>query len=166
VRRFEDLDAVEVVRAEVPVGGAVLEHVVDGDEEGMGDGDDGALLAAPEREVAVEGAVVAVRTPGGGPGDLDHGRPQPGVAMAGRARASCPADSLLPGQSRAQEARCLAVGKRLMSTPISAMMASALRRSMPVTLRDREVIIIWNGRRSVPGIESALDAACSIAASI
>src|SRR3954452_3521124 len=39
-----------------------------------------------------------------------------------------PADWWLPGHCPAHEASCLAEGKMLMSTPISAMIASAVRR--------------------------------------
>src|SRR3954452_24793942 len=42
-----------------------------------------------------------------------------------------PADSSLPGHMPAQEARCLAVGKTLMSPPVSAMITSAARRPTP-----------------------------------
>jgi len=42
-----------------------------------------------------------------------------------------PADWSLPGHRPAQEASCLAVGKIDMSTPISAMMTSAVRRCTP-----------------------------------
>src|SRR5215208_6457636 len=42
-----------------------------------------------------------------------------------------PADSLLPGESFAQEARWRLDGNTLMSTPISATITSALRRPTP-----------------------------------
>ena len=41
-------------------------------------------------------------------------------------------DWMVRGDSRAQDTRCPAVGKRLMSSPISAMMTWALRRPTPV----------------------------------
>src|ERR1051326_3277351 len=68
--------------------GAVLEHVVDGDEKRVGHGHDGTLLPSPGNKVAVEGAEVDVRVPRRGPCSLDHGRPQPGVATTGPARTS------------------------------------------------------------------------------
>ena len=43
-----------------------------------------------------------------------------------------PADWSLPGQRPAQEARCPALGKTLMSVPISATIASAVRSATPV----------------------------------
>jgi hypothetical protein len=54
-----------------------------------------------------------------------------------------PPDSLLPGQTPAQEARCLGVGNALMSTPISAISTSAVRcwTSGIVMSRSR-----WRGR--------------------
>jgi hypothetical protein len=48
-----------------------------------------------------------------------------------------PADWSLPGQRPAQDARCPAVGKMLMSSPISATMTSAVRRATPVRLAAR-----------------------------
>ena len=42
-----------------------------------------------------------------------------------------PADSLLPGHIPAQLDKCPALGKRLMSTPISAMMVSAVLSPTP-----------------------------------
>jgi hypothetical protein len=42
-----------------------------------------------------------------------------------------PADSRCPGHRPAQLARCLAVGKALMSPPVSAMITSAVRRCTP-----------------------------------
>src|SRR5258706_1319389 len=43
---------------------------------------------------------------------------------------------LLPGQTPAHEARCLAEGKRLISTPISARMAAAATSWMPGILAE------------------------------
>ena len=42
-----------------------------------------------------------------------------------------PADSSLPGHVPAQEARWAAVGKRVMSAPISSTITSAVRRPTP-----------------------------------
>src|SRR6266542_3583399 len=50
-----------------------------------------------------------------------------------------PADSWLPGHSPAQAARCLAVGNRAISTPISEMTAIAARSPMPGMLISRSI---------------------------
>ena len=42
-----------------------------------------------------------------------------------------PADSLWPGQTPAQDARCAAVGNRDMSAPVSAMTISAMTWDTP-----------------------------------
>ena len=39
--------AIEVITAEVLIAGSILEHVVDGGEDGSGDGGDGLFGAAP-----------------------------------------------------------------------------------------------------------------------
>lgn len=44
-----------------------------------------------------------------------------------------PADSLIPGAKRAQADRCAAVGNRVMSIPISAMITCAAVTPIPVT---------------------------------
>ena len=63
---------------------------------------------------------------------------------------------LVPGASPAQEARWPAVGKRLMSTPISAMIASAARSPTPGMVQRRErasakgtpVSLTWVAKRA------------------
>src|SRR3954470_21541701 len=50
-----------------------------------------------------------------------------------------PADSWLPGHSPAQDARCAAVEKRLMSVPISATITHAVRRPIPGMLPSRSI---------------------------
>src|SRR5688572_18151883 len=72
-----------IVRAEILVLGAVLEEVVDDDEDGVADGDDGALLPAPGHELAVVRGEVGVTGARGGPGGFGEGTAQPGTALAG-----------------------------------------------------------------------------------
>src|SRR6266542_1204239 len=75
--------AIEMVGAEVPVIGAVLEHVVGGGQHRGGDRDDGLLRAPATFEAEELRAEVAVLLAGGGPRALDEGGLQPGVAGAG-----------------------------------------------------------------------------------
>src|SRR5918998_6805979 len=75
------VEAVEVVRAEVPIGLAVPQDVVDAAEQAVRHGDDG-LLAPPTAGEAVEervqvGALAARRRPG----DLAEHPAQPAVAL-------------------------------------------------------------------------------------
>ena len=49
------IHALEVVTAQLAVDGAVLEHVVDHDQDGMGNGDDGPLGSPSGRHPMVEG---------------------------------------------------------------------------------------------------------------
>src|ERR687884_2164997 len=62
--------SVEVVATEVREWDVVQEHEVDRGDEGVGDGDDGALAAASGGEALVLGAEVAVLAATGGPGGL------------------------------------------------------------------------------------------------
>ena len=67
--RFGVVEAAgEVVRAQIPVGGGLGEHMPDDHDQGMGGGDGGlvaALLAEPAVESAELGADVGVGAPGG-----------------------------------------------------------------------------------------------------
>jgi hypothetical protein len=56
---------------------------------------------------------------------------EPFAGVAGAAGAALAKDSWLPRQRPAQEARCPADAKRVMSTPISPMMVRAVRVLMP-----------------------------------
>lgn len=62
---------------------------------------------------------------------------QPAVAFADRCGLRFPALSWLPGQRRAQDAICPAVGNGDMSSPVSARIASADRRPTPGMLSRR-----------------------------
>ena len=72
-----------------------------------------------------------------------------------------PADSLLPGVVPAHEARCLAVGKRLMSTPVSATTTSAVLAPIPGI----EQIRSWKPRKgsikiSIRAVSWSIAAVC------
>src|ERR1051326_9458249 len=82
------VETVEVTRAEVVVHGAVPEHVVDDGQQGVGDGDNGPLLAPTCGDAAVESGEVGVGLPSGGPGSLHQAGPQPAGAVTGRSRAA------------------------------------------------------------------------------
>ena len=83
------------------------------------------FLPAPGRQPAVLRREVGALRPRRRVGRLDQQRPQPGAALARLAARRLPALSWLPGHIPAQDARWPAVGKRLMSVPISATSASA-----------------------------------------
>src|SRR3954453_6653155 len=53
------------------------------------------------------------------------------LPLRARPEGRLPADSWLPGHSPAQEARCAAVGKRVMSGPASARITHAVRGPSP-----------------------------------
>src|SRR3982750_2218022 len=73
---------VEVAGAEVPVGGAVLEHVVGRGQDRGGDGAHRLLRAAAGAQAVAPGLEVARLLAAGRPGALDEGGLQPGRALA------------------------------------------------------------------------------------
>src|SRR3954468_22418068 len=132
--------AVEVA-AEVGVGNAGGEHVPDGDEHGVFDGDERLLRSAAGGDAPGVGRPIGAAAAGGREcGDAEGAFE---VGIAGRVLVDLirPADSLLPGQVPAHDARCSAVGKRVMSAPVSAMITSATPMLIPgmVTSRSRTV---------------------------
>jgi hypothetical protein len=121
----------KVAGTQVVVHRAVLQHVVNGDQQAVGDRNVGTLLAATGGDAVVKGRIVvpglrvtfmvaSTRMP------RSQRLPLP-VLPEGR----LPALSWLPGQILAQEAMWRWLGQRLMSSPISAKMSSAVRRPIP-----------------------------------
>src|ERR671920_899097 len=75
--------AVEVLGAEVLVAGAAFEEMVGDDEDGVADGDDGALPPASGGQAAGLLGQVAALAAAGGPGGLGEGGLEPGAPLAG-----------------------------------------------------------------------------------
>lgn len=115
----------EVIGAEVMVIDIPEEHVVGGGEHGRGDGKDRFLGAAAALEAEELDLEVGVAGPDSGPGGLDQGGLEPGVPGRVRVERRLPALSCSCGQRPAQESRWPAVGKRVMSRPISARITRA-----------------------------------------
>lgn len=124
--------AVEVVGAELSVGGAVCEDLVRRTEDRVRHGDDGFLVPPMADEAPVargEGpALLAARREG----RLHEGRPERTVALARSARAvRAGALGVAGTQPRPARPGGAPWGMSVMSTPISAMTVSAVRRSTP-----------------------------------
>ena len=122
----------EIVRAKVAVCGGPGQHMPDDHNEGVGGGGS-SFLAALLAEAAVEAAELGTDVGAGaprGPGALGEDLAELLVARVLPERCR-PADSLLPGHKPAHDARCAAVGNRLMSTPISEMTTCAERSPIP-----------------------------------
>src|SRR4051794_18685405 len=132
--------AVEVA-AEVGVGNAGGEHVPDGDEHGVFDGDERLLRSASGGDPPVFGRQIGAAAAGGRECGDAEGAFEVGVGRPGLGGLDPAADSLLPGQVPAHDARCSGVGKRVMSAPVSAMITSATPVLIPgmVTSRSRTV---------------------------
>src|SRR5258708_19399340 len=90
------LALVEVIGAEVLVDNAVVEQVIDNDEEAVGDCEQGPLPAAAGGQSVVLDLEVAVLLARGAPGAFDQDGAHPAVALAPLARAPPPASPLLP----------------------------------------------------------------------
>jgi hypothetical protein len=105
--------------------------VVGDDQDRVGDGDGrlgpattGGQTSVLRRQVGALGTRRGVRR-------LDQAARSQGLPLRVLPLWRLPALSLLPGQRPAQEATCLALGKRVRSEPISATSASATERPTP-----------------------------------
>ena len=105
--RLGFIAAVEVQRPEIAVRDAVAEHVVGGCEHGSGDGEDGFFGTAARLDAQKLSAQVVLSQL---------------ALFRTRVERRFPALSSLRGHKPAQETRWPAVGKRDISTPISATM--------------------------------------------
>jgi hypothetical protein len=129
--RAVGIAVIKVADPKIVMSNAVLQHVPERDHHGVLHGHDRFFGTAPRLEPVVERTVVLFRLRTAAQATScrvarSHVAPLP--VVVGR---RFPALSLLPGQSRAQEAKCPAVGNWLMSTPVSAMIAWAARAATP-----------------------------------
>ncbi len=126
------VSALEVRRTGVVVEGTVGEQVPGRRQDGVGDGDGGLVGPAPPGDPRVLGREVAALGPCRRPAASMSARcsqVEPCRVPAGR---RLPADSWLAGATPAQAQRCPGVGNRVMSTPISAIITSAVVLETPV----------------------------------
>ena len=128
------VELVEVIRAEVVVGGLVSEDVIRNDEDALGYGDNSLLPSSSFGESLVPRSKAAsVRT------RLKYGLPFRVFPLL-----CFPALSLFPGQIATHEARCFSLGKESMLTPISEMIVSATRTLIPRTSSSSSASL-WKG---------------------
>jgi len=113
---------VEVAGAEILVFGAVLEHVVGSRQHRGRDRADGFLGAATGAQAVELGLQIAPRLADGGPSALHQSRLQPGSALAQAGRAPFSGALIIAGAQTGPREEGPAVGKRLMSMPISETM--------------------------------------------
>jgi len=99
--------------------------VPDGDQEAVSDGDQRAFLAAACGQTTISGLQVRVLGASCRGCRFTEGAAQPRVAVAGGATVVFAGRFVVARTMPAQEARCLAVGKRAMLVPISARMTWA-----------------------------------------
>src|SRR5215470_9881175 len=76
----------EVVGTQIMVHGAVLQHVVDGDQQAVGDCNLGTFLATTGSDAVVEGGVVAVGLASDVHARFDQNATEPAIALARPAR--------------------------------------------------------------------------------
>lgn len=124
---------VEVVGSQVLIERAVAEHVVGGGQDRGSDGTDGLFGSSPVAQALELGLQIAALLVAGGPGALHERGLQPRRALA---QPRLPALSSLRGHRPAHEIRCPAVGKRLISVPISETMTCAVRSLTPGMVRN------------------------------
>src|SRR5438552_124057 len=98
-------------------------------EDGVADGHGRSLLADPAGEPPELSRQVVSLVRAAAQGAPGQDVRQPGIALVVLPEYRLAPVTLLPGAIPAHEARCPAVGNRLMSTPIWAMMHSAARFS-------------------------------------
>ena len=128
------LELLVVAGAEVAVFGLGVGQEGVGDDELVShDGALGFLFRHPGAQAPVLGAEEGLGAPGSG-GGLAEGAADVGVtASGGVLPLARPADSRTRGASRAQEHRCPAVGKAVMSVPISPIRSWAVLTPKPGT---------------------------------
>jgi len=80
--------AIEVAGAEIQIHRSVFEHLVDGRENGGGDGDNGLLGAAPRSDAVELSLKVGVRGSRGRPSALHQCSLEPGRALANATRSA------------------------------------------------------------------------------
>ena len=128
----------EPVAAEVVVVAVVGEQVPADDQDRVADGDGGFAVSHASWRAASTGrrgrCRVVWRAAEAHSVRISPSHRLPLVVVPDR---RLPPVMLLPGHIPAHDARCAAVGKRVMSTPISAMMHSAARLPTPVMVSSR-----------------------------
>ena len=92
-------------------------------------GDVGLLRSSARGDAAVAGTQIGARVLGSGHGGRAERALQVGCRRV-RVDLTRPADSLLPGQVPAHEAKCPAVGKRVMSAPVSATTLATIKAAI------------------------------------
>jgi len=101
----------EVVRAEVSVGRAGLEHVIGRHKDGGGDRQDRLLVATAPLDPVIEGAQVAALHAGCGAGALDQRGLEPAGALAG-AGGAAPAGAFVVARAYAGPGHEMSVGRK------------------------------------------------------
>src|SRR5579864_1304199 len=119
------VELVEVVGPQLAVGPLVLEDVIGDDQHAMGHRRQGFVLAPAAGDAVVLCVQVGAGGASNGLRDLPRTARNHGLPLVVLPSRRLPPLCLLPGQTPAQEVRCLCEGKRLASTPISATMAAA-----------------------------------------
>src|SRR6266446_9468783 len=123
--------AVEMVGTEILVDGSVFEHVVDGGENGGGDGTDGFLWPAAAAKAQVLSLVIASLFVFGRLSTLNHGRLEPLRTFAKPVRASSPGALVVawtqasPGQQMSRGSEAAHVGASLGDDGVGAKLADA-----------------------------------------
>jgi len=129
--RLGAIAASEVIGAKIFVFDPILEHVPSGIEHRGGDRQNGFFGAAASFEAEELGLQVAALDADRCPGGCDQGGFEPRAPLRVRVERRLPALSSFLGHIVAQGSKCPAVGKRALSTPISATKTCAVSSLTP-----------------------------------
>src|SRR6201987_1326110 len=128
--RLGAIAASEVIGAKIFIFHPILEHVPSGIEHRGGDCQNGFFGAAASFEAQELGLQVATLDADGGPGGRDQGGFEPRCPFAGASRAAFAGALVISGTHR-RPGQHPAMGKRAMSTPISATKTCAVSSLTP-----------------------------------
>lgn len=132
-----------MVRAEVAVVGLVAKYVVGGIDHGSRDGEDSLARTVPALEAKELASEMAVLDADSSPGSLNECGLKPRSAGAGTVGEALSGALVQPrAETCPGDEGCASVGKRVMSTPISAVMTLAT-----VVLTPGMVIRRWTAER-------------------
>lgn len=108
---FEGMDLIEEVGAELAVGALGFKYMIDGDGQGMGDGNEGLLLAAPGGDTPVLSAEVALFLSDGAMGGFNNCGSQGPIAFASFSAFALARALVLSGAESDPGGKVMLVGK-------------------------------------------------------
>src|SRR5437763_865764 len=125
------IEFIKVVNTKILVGPVIAKHEIDGNQQAVFDRANGAFFPTPSRQTMVLRFEIAVLGAHRRVCHLGEHRVEMAIGSGGFTAAPFAGAFMVTGQRPAQEAKCLWVGNRLMSVPVSANSALAPRAPTP-----------------------------------